>query len=547
MSILDGFRWLVGREVQTRDVTENESVEGLVNRLSFRSSPWRAHSPREAMGVPAVFKAISLISNTTGSLSMEAYRQGAKLDPIDTPRIVVRPNPFTRPHVFWRDSAFHLARRGEVWWWTAKRDADDSPMSLIPIDPREITVEENRQNLLRPIIKWRDVVMPNDDMTQITYLPDPANPYRGFGPLQACGAAISVAVEAQDYAANFFAGNPAHTWIKSALDIDEDEAAAIKARWMDDSTGLPKVTGPQIEDVRDISVDPTRSQLPEMRLFQNGEVALMFSMPPTLLNYAVQGSTITYQNVGQVADDMLRQCLLPHYLEPMEQAMSDLLTRATIGRFNTRALLRPDPKTRAEIWNLLIPLGVTTSEQAAAEEGFLPGDVENRPIPFAAPQAIPASLPIQPRELQVREVRQVHCTSCGRLIAETDGWISTRCRKCGTQVTSDAPEAVEPTFMTQTRDMPTVVISEGAIQVRIEAPPAPNVSVESPTTNVTFAEGSIHNPVTIEDGAVRVDSPVTIEQGAVTVEAQEAPAPRQLTNLRVVATENGTEIREEPA
>lgn len=544
MSILDVFRGLMAAQVQTRD--DDNSVEGLVNRInSTRSSPWRSASNREAMGVPAVFKAISLISNTTGSLSMEAYRSGAKLEPIDTPRLVIRPNPFTRPHVFWRDSAFHIARRGEVWWWTAKRDTDDAPLSLIPIDPREITVEATR-NRLRPTIKWLDVTMPNDDMTQITYLPDPSNPLRGFGPLQACGAAVSVAVEAQEYAANFFAGNPAHTWIRSALDIDEDEAAAIKEAWMNDSTGLPKVTGPNIDKVDDISVDPTTAQLHESRLFQNGEVALMFSMPPTLLNYAVQGSTITYQNVGQVADDLLRQCLLPHYLEPMEQAMSDLLTRQTIGRFNVRGLLRPDPKTRAEIYNILIPLGVTTAEQAASEEGYIPGDVENRPVPFAAPQAIPTSLPVQGREeVQTRERRQVHCSNpeCGRLIAETDGWISLRCRKCGTQVTDGSADMTAPSSVVQTREAPTVVIAEGAVQVRIDAPPAPNVTVEAqPPANVTFAEGAfrIDNPVTIAEGAVRVDSPVTM-----TVEAAEAPAPQPTKNLRIVRTETGVDFLEE--
>jgi HK97 family phage portal protein len=341
------------------------------------------------MGVPAVFKAVSLISNTIGSLSMEAYRSEVLMPFADTPRLVIRPNPFTRPHVFWRDSAFHIARRGEVWWWTARRDVDGSAMSLVPIDPREITVEQNTRNLLRPKITWQNTVMANEDMTQITYLPDPADPLRGWGPLQACGAAVSVAVEAQEWAADFFAGNPASTWIKSAVDIDEAEADAIKGQWMRDSLNLPKVTGPLIESVTDVSVAPEQAQMAESRNFQNGEIALMFSIPPTLLNYAVQGSTITYQNVGQVADDFLRQCLLPHYLEPMEQAMSDLLTRQTIGRFNVEGLLRADIKTRFDVYNVGIPLGIISVEQAQAAEGLAAGNVENRPVPFAPPQEAP--------------------------------------------------------------------------------------------------------------------------------------------------------------
>lgn len=413
MGFADSFAWLWNREqVQTRQAPEG-SLEDLISRsVPFRTSPWRSASNREAMGVPAVFKAVSLISNTTGQLSMEAYRAGAKLTPDDTPRLVIRPNPFTVPRVFWRDSAYYLARRGELWWWTAKRDVDGSAMSLLAVDPRQVTVTENPRNVLRPEIRWRNTVIPNEDMTQITYLPDPDNPLRGWGPLQACGAATSVAVEAQEWAANWFGGNPTNTWIKSAVDVDDDEAANIKTSWMTDSENLPKVTGPSIEDVKDVGVDPERAQLSNVRLFQNGEVALMFSMPPTLLNYAVQGSTITYQNVGQVADDFLRQCLLPHYLEPMEQAMSDLLTRQTIGRFNVEGLRRADIKTRYDVHAIAITQGIYDADEAARQEGFQPGDVENRPVPFSPPQAVPTVLPVQSRS------GAVHCPSCGKRVAE---------------------------------------------------------------------------------------------------------------------------------
>ncbi len=430
MNIADGFRWLTGREqpaVQERDASEEvNTLEDFILRLrAVRTSPWRAASSREAMGVPAVLKAISLISNTTGTLSMEAYRAGSKLSDFDTPAIVVRPNPLTTPYDFWRDSAYHKARRGETWWWIAKRDSDRNPISLFPIDPREITVDPNPRNRLRPIIKWLGVEMPNDDMRQMKYLPDPNNPLRGIGPLQACGAAISVAVEAQEWAANFFAGNPSNTWIKSAFDMTDAEALALKQSWIGDAGNLPKVSGPSIESVQEIGSDPDKAQLADTRLHQNGEVALMFSIPSTLLNFAVQGSTITYQNVGQVADELLRECLLPNYLEPMEQVMSDLLPRSTVARFSVAGLLRADPKTRAEVDAILIPLGVKTVEQAQEEEGFAPGDVENRPIPFAPPAAVP-QLPVQLRALQ-----DLRCGKCGRLAGKVSGSAEIKCSRCG--------------------------------------------------------------------------------------------------------------------
>src|SRR5262249_14544208 len=131
------------------------------------------------------------------------------------------------------------------------------------------------------------------------------------------------------------------------------------------------------------------------RDYQNGDSARMFGIPGALLEYSSPGSSLTYQNIQQVLDEFTRVCLWPQYLEPIEQAMSDLLTRSTICRFNTGALLRSDPLTRAQVYNLLIPLGVMSVEQAQQQEGILPGDVERAPVPFSVPQAIPVKLPIQ--------------------------------------------------------------------------------------------------------------------------------------------------------
>ena len=68
--------------------------------------------------------------------------------------------------------------------------------------------------------------MPNRDMRQITYLRDSSS-LRGVGPLQLCQAAISVSVEAQEFAANFDAdgGTTNAPVIRSADELDDDPDA----------------------------------------------------------------------------------------------------------------------------------------------------------------------------------------------------------------------------------------------------------------------------------------------------------------------------------
>ena len=201
MSLWDSLKTFLAIEpMQERDIDSFVDHPGLTEQLAaiqgLSPRPWRVAGLTEALGVPAIFRAVSLIANTTGSLAIEAYRKGAPLLAEQRPRIIVRPNPFTTPRDFYRDTAYSMATRGEAWWWVASRDIDGSALSLLPVNPAEVTVSEDERDLRYPIIEWRGRRMPNADMVQITLLREPGA-LRGVGPLQMCGAAISVAVESR--------------------------------------------------------------------------------------------------------------------------------------------------------------------------------------------------------------------------------------------------------------------------------------------------------------------------------------------------------------
>src|SRR5688500_5211601 len=92
-------------ELKTRD-GENSSISDLMARFNVRGTVWRPIGVSEALGVPAIFRAASFIANTTGALSLRAFRNGQRLADEDRPRIIVRPNPFTTPRDFFRDTAW---------------------------------------------------------------------------------------------------------------------------------------------------------------------------------------------------------------------------------------------------------------------------------------------------------------------------------------------------------------------------------------------------------------------------------------------------------
>jgi HK97 family phage portal protein len=388
-------------------------------RAAFRPSV------RMALGVPAILRCVTLISNTAGALSMNGIRDGVTVPARDRPRLIVRPNPLTTPRVFWRDSAHWKATYGEQWWWVAKRDSDGLAISLVPVAPYEVRVEEDPRDARYPVVWWRDRRMPRGDMALDTLMPDPDHPFRGVGPLQLCGAAVSAAVEAEHWAASFYAeGGFPSVWAKPEVPfVDEDEATKFKQKWVSNPHNTPIVIE-GIEEVGTIPVDEQGAQMLNARTLTFGQAALMFGLPGSMVEYVQSGSSLTYQNVGQRFDDFVKGCLWPNYLEGTEQAMTDLLGRSWVAEFDTDRFTRPDPKTRMEIHQIAIAAGVYDAAHAQRQEGIVPGSIETAPIPPSPPAAVPTGLP--------RRLSEFRCPACDRKLAESAGPGTRITCRCGT-------------------------------------------------------------------------------------------------------------------
>jgi phage portal protein BeeE len=383
---------------------------------------------------------------------MQAYRRGVLLDAEDRPMVMVRPDPFRKPRAFYRDTAWNMATRGEAVWWVAKRDGDGNALSLLNINPSEVLVEDNPDDPRFPFVTWRNLTtkrpvpanMRAVESRDFRFLPFVQEPdgLRGLGPLQLCGAAVSVSVESQEFAADFYAdGGYPSTLIKAAGALSplldgsgSSEADILRAQWVDRPNNVPKVIDSGIESVDMHEPDVSRVQMLQARDYQNGEAARMFGIPGSLLDYSTPGSSLTYQNLEGEFTKWVRGGLWPYFLEEIEQEMSDLLPRSTVGRFNIDALVRADLKTRFDVYKTGIEAGVLTPELAQEKEGILPGDVENAPVPFAAPAAFPTIVP------EIRSADPVRCDGtrilkgimrpCGKLLAEAGPFVGT-CPRCG--------------------------------------------------------------------------------------------------------------------
>jgi HK97 family phage portal protein len=495
-------------QLQTRALASFEFTPLGEAVKAFRGSHTGSHrlaSIEQALGVPAIQRAVSLISNTTGSLSVEGLRAGVPMD--EPPRIVQRPDPFQTPREFYRDTAFCLATRGEAIWWIAARDTDGLPASLIVVPLHELTIEKNERDRRFPIYRWGKTVSTRftpianqtGEFVHLSYMKKPGD-LRGKGPLQYCGVAISVTVEAQQWAANFFSGDTSTVELQSLVDLDPEEASRLRDQWMErGEAGLPRVTPPTL-NWKEHQIDPESAQMVEARSHQDGEAARMFGIPGNLLEYASPGSSLTYQNVAEVFTGFVRSCLSINYLEPIEQAMTDLLPRTTVARFNVEGLLRADIKTRFEVYEKAVKVfGLEDGgNYARVREGLSPGNIETQPVPYAFPAAVPASLP----ETREQEIASLQARS-GEVFANA-------------------------MMMMATREQPAPVVNVHPSPITVESPAAPNVTFERGAFQFDAPEINVNTP------DVKVDVAAPDMSG--TNEAMAALADRPQTPTTVTVT-----------
>jgi HK97 family phage portal protein len=358
-------------------------TEQLLEVQGLTSVSWTPPSIREALSIPAVFRAVSFISTVVGSLTMEAWRNAVLMD--TAPALVSRPGAFSTPRDFYRDTAWCLATRGEYIWWVADRDPDtNAARKFLLLPPQEVQVAWDRRFPLMRTYRWRNKDIPAMDIEHGTYVREPGQ-LRGSGPLQMCGAALSAGVEANAWAARFFSkGGAPSTHIHSDVSLNETEATALRNKWLEREGNEVRVTSGPIQ-VEPHQIDPESAQLLQSRQQTAVDVATAFGMDAELLNAIASGASLTYQNVGQRFDNFVRSTLAPGYLEPIEHGISEHLPRTTVGRFSLTSFLRADIRTQADVYSTLRAAGVAEAE--AAKIAGLDSLVDTEPVP--APELLP--------------------------------------------------------------------------------------------------------------------------------------------------------------
>lgn len=331
-------------------------------------------TPSSALALPAFYRGVSLIAGMGSQLSLGAWRGDDEVVPASP--LIRNPDPWRTVRSFISRTITSLTLHGNAYWRKTVA-ADGTVIGLEVLDPNLVSIRWHKgvkffTYTLRGVT-YRD--RPATEVEHLWFLEVPGL-NKGLGPVQACRAALEGITAVRDYADTWFNSTDQPSGVLTTNQIlSPTEAAEYKKRWYtrdpDDAT-----TGPSLRVLghgltyMPYFLKPEDAQWLEAQSWGVLDIARLLGLPGDYVLAAAEGSSLTYANLEMIDAQFLRTTLFPLYLAPIEEALSRCLPRGQEARFDTRALLRPDAKTRADIDAVYIEKGVYDGEYVRNREGL---------------------------------------------------------------------------------------------------------------------------------------------------------------------------------
>lgn len=339
--------------------------------------------------IPAVYRATQFIADTLASLHMEQVDERSNVRDLDTPMILLRPDPTETYHETMHKIAMSLLWRGNAYFRVVSRsEASGLPTAIQVLNPDEVAVNWDRQRLF-PVYEWRNQTLErNRDIFHI-----PINLYpghvEGMSPISAARHLWETMKAEGNMAKTLVADNATPSGLlHSQKPLTRQEAEEVRDIWEGSHKGRKRVgvTSGTVE-FKPLQIKPVDAQFVESRNFSIQEVARIFGLPGHFLGVS-SGSSMTYSTTESLNRLFVTNTLRPTYLERIEQVFSMLLPPFKVARFNTDELLRADIKSRYEAHHIGIAAGFKTPNEVRKEEGLPPmlgGDELRQPNEKSVP------------------------------------------------------------------------------------------------------------------------------------------------------------------
>lgn len=314
-----------------------------------------------ALGISAVYRAVSLISGVIAELPMRTLRDigDGRVQRMNS--FLDNPGGPDGPTQFeWVETVLlHLLLHGNAYL-VHVYNAAGGIARLDAVHPLSVSIELPRpDDTLQPIGgKWFKVHQENGtfrrlDAGNLTHIPAPSTDgVRGLSPIEVARNSLGIAIAGDRAAAKMFSNgllNPILVTPKE--DVFEDEAAQVKEDLQLKVAGAENAYEVTVVnraiDVHPLTMSAADAQFIQARGFQVEEIARWFGVPPHLLMQTDKqtswGTGVAEQNRG-----LSRTVLVP-WAKRIEQRLSRLLPSPRFVEFDFKGLERGSPETEIEL------------------------------------------------------------------------------------------------------------------------------------------------------------------------------------------------------
>lgn len=389
---------LLGGLFGARNTIENPAVPisgtSILEYLGIgqKSTAGVSVTETSSMGMPAVWRAVTLNAGTVASLPLHAFRRdddtrlpltsGAAASLLD------QPHPDMTSFELWELVYCHLQLWGNAYL-RKLRNQLGQVVELWPVHPSCVRVGRDSISALK-VYEVTDEHGRQQGLTDREILHIPGFGYDGIcgvSPIRAARQAIGLALAAEEYGARLFGNGSLATGIlQTEQRLEQTQADALKARWQAKAAGLANAHEVVVLDsgakFAQLTIPPEDAQFIESRRFQIPEIGRMLSTPPFLMfdteKSTSWGTGLEQQMIGWVTLDLRR------LYTRVEQRLTQMLRpTAVYARYSVEGLLRGDSTARAAWYGSMWGIGVFSTNDIRRLEDLAPvegGDVRYRPL-----------------------------------------------------------------------------------------------------------------------------------------------------------------------
>jgi HK97 family phage portal protein len=404
----------VGLIETIRQAAHEERVIGGVPWRPWENPFWRfdtggpAHptrqfyGPQEAMGLPALYAGVKLLSDNAASLPLKVYQTFSDNSGYPKHRIYGGPTIFDKPSVIgtffdWMSQAMvSVLLQGNCWGFITGKDGYGFPTGIEWIPPEDVYVMEakdvNSANPLRSrvFVFGREVQWygPDAEVFHVRGITLPGR-VEAISPLRAFALTLTAGHEAQRYGTSWYEGGgfPPGTFQNAEMEVNAAQAAEIRAELVKSLRRREPLVYGRDWDFKPVTVPPSEAQFIEAMQLNATQIAAILNLPPDRLG-GTRGDSLTYSTSEQSTLQII-EALRP-WLVRFEQSFFDLLPKNRFTRFFTDALLKTDLEARMNMYQVMRNIGMRTADEIRELEDLppLPSGVGTEELPLTTMNAM---------------------------------------------------------------------------------------------------------------------------------------------------------------